>query len=61
MIKKVVLNNCCICQHNDIGICDLTDKEIPQSYVMRRNQGYPRFCPIKEELENERKRICKSR
>ncbi len=40
---------CGSCEHNPMGICDLCGKEIPMSYVMRRNKGVPRFCPLKGE------------
>jgi hypothetical protein len=53
--------NCISCKQNEMGICQLTGKEIPISYIMRRNKGLPGFCPKKKKGENKngRKRISK--
>ena len=39
--------NCKKCEHNELGVCQLCNKEIPISYTLGRNQGLPRICPLK--------------
>ena len=36
---------CAACKHNEMGICTLAGKEIGISFILRRNQGLPSFCP----------------
>ena len=43
------LHNCRTCTHNPMGVCELTGEEVPMSYALGRNQGVPRFCPLKGE------------
>ena len=40
---------CVDCDKHPVGICELTGKEVPISYALGRNQGVPRFCPLKGE------------
>lgn len=46
------LRNCRTCEHNPMGVCELTGKEVPTSYVIGFNKGLPRFCPFKKEKKN---------
>lgn len=41
--------NCNKCDKHPVGICLLTEKEVPLSYVIGRNRGVPRWCPLKGE------------
>lgn len=43
------VRGCGNCKFNPMGVCTLCDLEIPIGYVMRRNKGVPRFCPLKGE------------
>lgn len=38
---------CANCKHNPMGVCELADREIPESYVIRRNK-LPVWCPLKK-------------
>lgn len=38
---------CNVCNHNEMGICELCGKEIGISYILGRMQKTPGFCPIK--------------
>lgn len=40
---------CVDCDKHPVGICELTEKEVPTSYALGRNQGVPRWCPLKGE------------
>ena len=40
--------SCKTCQHNNMGICDLNDKEIGLAYVMGRIQKAPNWCKLKK-------------
>ena len=40
--------SCKICSHNNMGICDLNDKEIGLAYVMGRIQKAPNWCQLKK-------------
>lgn len=37
---------CATCKHNPMGVCKLAEREIPESYIIRRNK-LPVWCPLK--------------
>lgn len=44
----MIKHNCRTCTHNPMGVCELTEQEVPASYVIGFNKGVPRFCPFKK-------------
>lgn len=40
---------CSKCKNNPMGVCILTEKEVPLTYAMGKNKGAPKWCPLQGE------------